>query len=77
MKSGYSFTFKDDDCLIQDKKTKALVARVAMTRHNMFPLEIEDVGSINMVADTVRLSALWHRRHRHLHYQGLKTPHNE
>ncbi|KAL4035058.1 hypothetical protein IC575_003732 [Cucumis melo] len=75
MESGYSILFDDGACLIKNKQTGRVLAKVKMTQSKMFPLEVSNVESFALTATatntTKNNSELWHLRYGHLNIKGL------
>lgn len=72
MGSGYSVEFAGGECIIKDATTRAKIARVCITSHRPFPLEVNDVGAANVAHKGEELSTLWHKRYGHLNQKSLK-----
>lgn len=75
MRSGYIVTFDEERCFIKDKNTGVQVAAVPMTKHHMFPLELDQVGRVSIATSNHITSILWHKRYGHLNFQGLQSLH--
>ncbi|KAA0066378.1 retrovirus-related Pol polyprotein from transposon TNT 1-94 [Cucumis melo var. makuwa] len=75
MESRYSILFDDGACLIKNKQTGRVLAKVKMTQSKMFPLEVSNVESFALTAiatnTTKNNSELWHLRYGHLNIKGL------
>ena len=72
LRKGYSLLFDDGECTIYDKKHKLTVAKVGMSRNNVFPLSMPSNEKIALKCEHVDDSHLWHLRYGHLNYQGLQ-----
>ncbi|TYK28117.1 putative gag-pol polyprotein, identical [Cucumis melo var. makuwa] len=66
MESGHSILFDDGACLIKNKQTGRVLAKVKMTQSKMFPLEVSNVENFALTATatntTKNNSELWHLR---------------
>ncbi|KAA0032274.1 putative gag-pol polyprotein, identical [Cucumis melo var. makuwa] len=75
MESGYSILFDDGACLIKNKQTGRVLAKVKMTQSKMFPLEVSNVKSFALIATatntTKNNSKLWYLRYGHLNIKGF------
>ncbi|KAL0551708.1 hypothetical protein IC582_010797 [Cucumis melo] len=75
MESGYSILFDDGACLIKNKQTGRVLAKVKMTQSKMFPLEVSNVKSFALTATatntTKNNSKLWYLRYGHLNIKGF------
>lgn len=49
LKSGFNFTFADDECIITDKELNTLLVHVRMSSHMLFPLAVNEVGEAQVV----------------------------
>lgn len=72
MKNGHSILFDDGVCLIKEKKTGYVVAKVHMTKNFMFPLQPLDIVDQCFVTHNENTSMLWHLRYGHLNFSELK-----
>jgi transposase InsO family protein len=72
LRKGYSLLFDDGECTVYDKKHKLTVAKVGMSRNNVFPLSMPSNERISLKCEHVDDSHLWHLRYGHLNYQGLQ-----
>uniref|UniRef100_A0A2N9EI16 Integrase catalytic domain-containing protein n=1 Tax=Fagus sylvatica TaxID=28930 RepID=A0A2N9EI16_FAGSY len=72
LRKGYSLLFDDGECTVYDKKHKLTVAKVGMSRNNVFPLSMPSNEKIALKCEHVDDSHLWHLRYGHLNYQGLQ-----
>lgn len=72
MQKGYAIMFDDDCCIIRDKKSNHIIAKVHMAGTKMFPLEISCIDSHALAANEIDSSRLWHHRYGHLHFKGLQ-----
>ena len=68
--SGYVIIFHGDECIISNKATGSILARVRMTKWRMFPLDVARTGSANLVIGGLKDSMLWHLRYGHLPQKG-------
>lgn len=73
LRSGYIVSFEARNCLIKDEKTSIQIAKVMMTKHHMFPLEVDQIRSANLATSSHETSILWYKRYGHLHVQGLQN----
>lgn len=72
MISGYSILFDDGVCIIKDKKSGQITAKVSMAKNKMFPLEVSMIENYAMIANGDSETQLWHLRYGHLNINGLK-----
>lgn len=73
MSSGYSVIFEDAMCIVTDKKSDNIIARIPMTHNRMFPLDvITDVSSALTVKGDNE-TRLWHMRFGHLNVKSLRV----
>ncbi|VFQ83594.1 unnamed protein product [Cuscuta campestris] len=72
MSTGYMVFFEDNSCVIKEKKSGQIIAKVCMTANKMFPLLISSVDKYALVSGTQEPSKLWHQRYGHLNANGLK-----
>ena len=67
---GYTVVFKEGECSIKDVNAYCLVARVPMTQHRLFPLEVNEMGADHVVH--AQMGNLWHKRYGHLNFYALQ-----
>lgn len=72
LNSGYSVLFENGACLIQDRNSKETVAKIAMGKNKMFPLDLSRHVNRVLIVKGDEDAKLWHLRYGHLHTQGLK-----
>lgn len=72
LSSGYSVMFTDNTYIIRDSKTGVQLAIIQRTCNNMFPMDANNIGSINAAENVEKSSMLWHMRYNHLNFTGLK-----
>ena len=72
LKAGYIVIFDNEACQIKEKNSGMCVAKVQMSKHQMFLLEVDSVGSVNIVTSGQKTSILWHQRYGHLHIRALQ-----
>ncbi|TYK18373.1 putative gag-pol polyprotein, identical [Cucumis melo var. makuwa] len=53
MENGYSILFDDGVCLIKNKQTGRVLAKVKMTQSKMFPLEVSNVENFALTATAI------------------------
>ncbi|VFQ85917.1 unnamed protein product [Cuscuta campestris] len=61
MSTGYMVFFEDNSCVIKEKKSGQIIAKVCMTRNKMFPLRISSVDKYALVSGTQEASKLSHQ----------------
>lgn len=72
VQKGYKVVFDGGACEIIDKRTKAAIAKVGMTRNKVFPLVMPSCNKVALSSEVVDESHLWHLRYGHLHQKGLQ-----
>lgn len=72
LSSGYSVLFENEACTIHDSKTGVQLISIPHTHNNMFPLDVVNMGSLNVAESVQKNSKLWRERYGHLNYKGLK-----
>ncbi|KZV18661.1 hypothetical protein F511_40615 [Dorcoceras hygrometricum] len=70
--SGFTILFDESHCIITEKATGHVLAKVNMAENHMFPLVFSKLESHAMVTMTKNASQLWHLRYGHLHTAGLR-----
>ncbi|KAG6433674.1 hypothetical protein SASPL_105289 [Salvia splendens] len=75
--TGYMVLFVDRFCVIKEKKSGQIIAKVCMMENRMFPLQMSNVEKDALVSGTQEASRLWHLRYGHLNTNGLKILHEE
>ena len=70
MISGHSLLFDDGHCVIRDKASGQITAKVPMASNKMFPLKVSMVERYALMthADSNNETRLWHLRY------GVWTP---
>ena len=71
---GFDFTvlFTNGECVIKDEDSSALVVRIVMSKHRLFPFNVDDIGEAHLAVSKMADSLMRHRRYGHLHSQALQ-----
>ena len=72
MASGYSVVFDDGHCVIRDKTSGHVIAKVPLAKNKMFSLKVYMIDKYAMVDSCDNETKLWHLRYAHLNINGLK-----
>lgn len=56
---GYTVVFDKDECVISDKQTGNRVVAIQRTKNNMFPLDVNSIGWLNMAVVKQTPAELW------------------
>lgn len=72
MTSEYSILFDYGHCVIRDKTSRHVIAKVPMAKNKMFPLEVSMIERYAMVASYDNETRLWNLCYGHLNINGLK-----
>uniref|UniRef100_A0A803MEP4 Uncharacterized protein n=1 Tax=Chenopodium quinoa TaxID=63459 RepID=A0A803MEP4_CHEQI len=68
---GYSTTFDNGECIVTDKKSGTILAKVQMADNKVFPLHMPQ-KKLALQANVMDESYLWHLRYGHLNQKGLQ-----
>lgn len=71
-REGYYVVFSRDRCIISDNQTQNQIITIQRTKNNMFPLDISNIGRLNVVVIGQNPVELWHFRFGHLNYRSLQ-----
>ncbi|KAK3027213.1 hypothetical protein RJ639_040802 [Escallonia herrerae] len=72
MACGYSILFDDGAWVIEDKKSRQIMASVRTAESMIFPLEVSAIDKKFLVASEQNVTNLWHLYYRHLNVRGFK-----
>lgn len=72
LKIGFNVNFAVNECVIRERNTNTLVARVKITTNELFPLVVNKVVEAQVVHGGDKNSMLQHRRYNHLNSQNLQ-----
>uniref|UniRef100_A0A803L8C4 Uncharacterized protein n=1 Tax=Chenopodium quinoa TaxID=63459 RepID=A0A803L8C4_CHEQI len=68
---GYSANFDNGECIVTDKKSGTILAKVQMADNKVFPLHMPQ-KKLALQANVMDESYLWHLRYGHLNQKGLQ-----
>lgn len=63
---GYLVVFNHDKCVVSDNQSQNQIITVQRTRNNMFPVDMTNIGRMNVAVMGQTLSELWNLRFGHL-----------
>ncbi|XP_020263380.1 uncharacterized protein LOC109839362 [Asparagus officinalis] len=72
LENGYDFYTKDHSLFLQDQKCR-LIAKVHMSKNQMFMLSLQGIGVKCLKSCTNDLAWVWYLRFGHLNFDSLKT----
>ncbi|KAK6802996.1 hypothetical protein RDI58_000780 [Solanum bulbocastanum] len=72
MNCRYYILFDDNSCSIQDKNSGHRIVGIQMTQNRMFPLEVSDAKSFELITKGNTEANLWHLQYVHLNVKGLQ-----
>lgn len=70
--ASYKVEFSEGKYAIKDNNSDAHVARIKITSHRLFPLNVDDIGSTHVTQGEEASSMLWHRIYGHLNQKSLQ-----